>query len=279
MTGWARTAGYAILAAVALVAAVDALRNNEHDFAGRCELCHTTADVVPGGPVSLKEASVIAGQCQQCHSVRPGTSHPVGMVVKAKLPEWVFRFTPAVGEQGSTAGGVLTMTFAAFVAYIGVQWWASWYPGGEPGGGGYIAQRMMSDKDEKHSLFATLWFTIAHYAVRPWPWIIVALVSLVLYPELDWAHKGDGFVMVMRDYLPAGLLGLLMAAFLAAYMSTIATQLNWGASYLVNDFYRRFIKPVGGEKYYVRVSRITTVLTMIISLLITSQLSRISGAW
>jgi len=199
--------------------------------------------------------------------------------LKAKLPEWVFRFTPTVGEQGSTAGGVLTMTFAAFIAYIGVQWWASWYPGADPGGGGYVAQRMMSARDEKHSLFATLWFIIAHYAIRPWPWIIVALVSLVLYPELDWAHKGDGFVMVMRDYLPAGLLGLLMAAFLAAYMSTIATQLNWGASYLVNDFYRRFVRAQGEEKHYVRVSRITTVLIMVISLLITSQLSRISGAW
>ena len=199
--------------------------------------------------------------------------------LKAKLPEWVFRFTPAVGEQGSAAGGVLTMTFAAFIAYIGVQWWASWYPGADPGGGGYVAQRMMSAKDEKHSLFATLWFMITHYAIRPWPWIIVALVSLVLYPELDAAHKGDGFVMVMRDYLPAGLLGLLMAAFLAAYMSTIATHLNWGASYIVNDFYRRFIRSEGAEKYYVRISRITTLLIMIISLLITSKLDRISGAW
>ncbi|UCH09611.1 MAG: Na+:solute symporter [Fidelibacterota bacterium] len=199
--------------------------------------------------------------------------------LKEKLPEWVFQFTPSLGEQGSTVGGVLTTTVAAFIAYIGVQWWASWYPGADPGGGGYVAQRMMSAKDEKHSLFATLWFMIAHYAVRPWPWIIVALVSLVLYPELDWAHKGDGFVMVMRDYLPAGLLGVLMAAFLAAYMSTIATQLNWGASYIVNDFYRRFIRAEGEEKYYVRVSRITTVATMLISLLITSQLNRISGAW
>ncbi len=199
--------------------------------------------------------------------------------LKAQLPDWVFKFTPTVGQQGSAAGGVLTMTVMAFVAYIGVQWWASWYPGADPGGGGYVAQRMMSAKDEKHSLFATLWFMIAHYAIRPWPWIIVALVSLVLYPDLDMAHKGEGFVMVMRDYLPTGLLGLLMAAFLAAYMSTIATQLNWGASYIVNDFYRRFIRPDGEERYYVRISRITTVLTMIISLLVTSQLVRISGAW
>jgi Na+/proline symporter len=199
--------------------------------------------------------------------------------LKAKLPEWVFQFTPSLGAQGSTVGGVLTLTVAAFIAYIGVQWWASWYPGADPGGGGYVAQRMMSAKDEKHSLFATLWFMIAHYAIRPWPWIIVALVSLVLYPELDSAHKGDGFVMVMRDYLPAGLLGMLMAAFLAAYMSTIATQLNWGASYIVNDFYRRFIRPEGEEKYYVRISRIATILTMVISLIITSKLDRISDAW
>ena len=116
-----------------------------------------------------------------------------------------------------------------------------------------VAQRMMSAKDEKHSLFATLWFIIAHYAIRPWPWIIVALVSLVLYPDLDMARKGDGFIMVIRDLLPPGLLGLMLAAFFAAYMSTIATQLNWGPSYLVNDFYRRFIRPNGEEQDYVRV--------------------------
>ena len=199
--------------------------------------------------------------------------------LKAQLPESVFRFTPVVGGSGSTAGAALNMTATAFIAYIGVQWWASWYPGADPGGGGYIAQRMMSAKDEKHSLFATLWFMIAHYAIRPWPWIMVALVSMVLYPELDAAHKGEGFVMVMRDYLPPGLLGLLLAAFLAAYMSTIATQLNWGASYIINDLYRRFIRPAGDEKYYVRVSRITTLVLMFISLVVTSKLERISGAW
>jgi len=199
--------------------------------------------------------------------------------LREKLPEWVFQMTPTLGGGQSSAGDVLTLTFAAFFAYIGVQWWASWYPGAEPGGGGYIAQRMMSAKDEKHSLFATLWFIIAHYAIRPWPWIIVALVSLVLYPELDMAHKGEGFVMVMRDYLPPGLLGLLMAAFLAAYMSTIATHLNWGTSYIVNDFYRRFIRPDGEEKDYIRVSRIATLLAMILSLYITSRLDRISDAW
>jgi Na+/proline symporter len=205
----------------------------------------------------------------------------VGGIVglKAKLPEWVFQFTPKVGETTESGAGVLSLTLTAFIAYIGVQWWASWYPGAEPGGGGYIAQRMMSAKNEKHSLFATLWFNIAHYAIRPWPWILVALVSLLLYPDLDFAHKGDGFVMIMRDYLPAGLLGMLLAAFFAAYMSTITTQLNWGTSYIVNDFYRRFFMPSGNEKYYVRVSRITTIVLMIVSLFVTSKLDRISDAW
>lgn len=199
--------------------------------------------------------------------------------LKAQLPEWVFRFTPTIGDTTSSVGGILSMSVAAFIAYIGIQWWASWYPGAEPGGGGYIAQRMMSAKDEKHSLFATLWFIIAHYAIRPWPWIIVALVSLALYPDLDMAHKGEGFVMVMRDYLPSGLLGLLLASFLAAYMSTISTQLNWGTSYIVNDFYRRFYHRTGEEKYYVRVSRITTIIIVFLSLFVTSKLDRISDAW
>ncbi|MEE9166034.1 MAG: sodium:solute symporter family protein [Candidatus Neomarinimicrobiota bacterium] len=199
--------------------------------------------------------------------------------LKEKLPEWVFQFTPSVGDGASLVGGALSMTVLTFFAYLGIQWWASWYPGAEPGGGGYVAQRMMSAKDEKHSLFATLWFIIAHYALRPWPWIIVALVSLTLYPDLAVENKGEGFVMVMRDYLPTGLLGLLLAAFLAAYMSTISTQLNWGTSYVVNDFYRRFYRPAGDEKYYVRVARITTVVIMILSLFVTSRLDRISDAW
>ena len=123
-----------------------------------------------------------------------------------------------------------------------VNWWAVWYPGAEPGGGGYVAQRMFCAKDERHSLLATLWFNIAHYAMRPWPWILVGLASLVLYPDLE--DKETGY-MVRDDRPPARrhLRGLMVAAFAAAYMSTIATQLNWGACYLVNDFYRRFVRP------------------------------------
>ena len=197
-----------------------------------------------------------------------------------KLPEGTLRFTPMIGTGiGTAAGDVLALSVAAFIAHLAVQWWASWYPGAEPGGGGYVAQRMFSTKDEKHSLYATLWFTVAHYAVRPWPWIIVALCTLVLYPDLGYGEKGDGFVMVMRDYLPAGLLGLLLAAFFAAYMSTLATHLNWGASYTINDFYRRFIVRGREEKHYVFASRVATILILIFSLLVTARLERITAAW
>jgi Na+/proline symporter len=193
---------------------------------------------------------------------------------------WAFDFFPVVGGEGTAAGnagGLARMGVVALVAYLGVQWWASWYPGAEPGGGGYVAQRMMSARDEKHSLLATLWFQVAHFAVRPWPWILVALVALVLYP--NEADKGATYVMVIRDLLPPGLLGLLLAAFFAAYMSTMASQTVWGTSYIVNDLYRPFVKPGAGEAYYVKVSRVTTVLLMVFSLLITTQFDKISDAW
>ncbi len=192
---------------------------------------------------------------------------------------WVFDFFPVVegGSRAASASGMLQMSVVALVAYLGVQWWASWYPGAEPGGGGYVAQRMMSAKDEKHSLLATLWFQVAHFAIRPWPWIIVALVALVLYP--NEADKGATYVMVIRDLLPTGLLGLLLAAFLAAYMSTMASQTVWGTSYIVNDLFRPFIKPGGSERYYVKVSRITTFVLMFFSLIVTTQFEMISDAW
>ena len=200
--------------------------------------------------------------------------------LKAALPASVFNFFPDISFTPSTiATGALSMSFSAFMAYIAIQWWASWYPGSEPGGGGYIAQRIMSSKDEKHARLATLWFTIAHYAVRPWPWIIVALASLVLYPELAADDKKAGFVLAMRDHLPAGLLGLLAAAFLAAYMSTISSHLNWGSSYLVNDLYRRFIKPEASEKHYVFASRAATVFLVIVSGYVSTFIQSISGAW
>ncbi|MBI1804726.1 MAG: Na+:solute symporter [Ignavibacteriae bacterium] len=199
----------------------------------------------------------------------------------AKLPAWTLRFTPVIGDGADTGGvvGALALSVSAFLAFIGVQWWASWYPGAEPGGGGYVAQRMMSAKDEKHSLFATLWFQIAHYCVRPWPWIIVGLASLILYPNLAPDAKKLGYVYAMRDHLPVGLKGLLVAAFFAAYMSTISTQLNWGTSYIMNDFYRRFLKPKENEKHYVGVSRVVTIILMALSLFVTQFMDTISGAW
>ena len=200
--------------------------------------------------------------------------------LRAQLPEWTLRMTPAIGEASpGDMAGAFALSLSAFLAYVAVQWWASWYPGAEPGGGGYIAQRMMSAKNEKHSLLATLWFQVAHYCVRPWPWIVVGLATLVLYPELGADEKRLGYVYAMRDYLPSGLRGMLVASFFAAYMSTIATQLNWGTSYVMNDFYRRFVNPQAGEKALVRLSRVMTVLLMVLSLFVTSILDTISGAW
>ncbi len=194
--------------------------------------------------------------------------------------DWIFDFFPEVNRNnGSPSGsmGLLKMSITGFIAYLGVQWWASWYPGAEPGGGGYVAQRMMSAKDEKHSLLATLWFQIAHYALRPWPWVIVALVALVLYP--DAPDKGETYVMAIRDLLPSGLMGLMLAAFLAAYMSTIASHTVWGTSYIINDFIRPLYKARINDKGYVTISRIATFVLIIFSFFITSQLQEISEAW
>ena len=253
-----------------------------------------------------------------------------GMIsLKNKLSPQLLNFFPKIGDVSAegVTGGALAISAGAFFAHVGLQWWSSWYPGADPGGGGYIAQRMMSAKDEKHSLLATLWFTIAHYTLRPWPWIIVALAALVLLPRAenvnliqlenpemyervveaynnkstidskDVTYQSEEFknmyekyentvdpgVMypkIMIKYLPEGLLGLLIAVFLAAYMSTLASQLNWGTSYLINDFYRRFIVKEANEKHYILVSRIGIVFMIVFSLIITKYfLTTISGAW
>ncbi len=181
----------------------------------------------------------------------------------------VLSFVPDVGSAW--------MPMLTFFVYIAVNWWATWYPGAEPGGGGYVAQRMLSAKDEKHSLLATLWFNIAHYALRPWPWILVAVASLILYPRL--ADPETGYIRVMIDYLPSSLRGLMVAAFAAAFMSTIATQLNWGASYLVNDFYRRFVRRDATEPHYVTASRLVTVVLTVISAAVAFRIESIGGAW
>jgi len=163
--------------------------------------------------------------------------------------------------------------------YLAVNWWASWYPGAEPGGGGYVAQRIFSARTERDGLFATLWFNIAHYAVRPWPWILTALASLVLYPNL--VDKESGYVRTLMDpaVFPPALRGIMLAAFAAAYMSTIGTQLNWGASYVVNDFYRRFVRRDAAEREYVVVSQGATVGLMLVSIYVTLHLASIEQAW
>lgn len=285
--------------------------------------------------------------------------------LKEKLPEGALNFFPTIGDSPKGTFSNLSISVGAFLSYIGVQWWSSWYPGAEPGGGGYIAQRMMSAKDEKNAVFATLFFQAAHYCLRPWPWILVGLCALTLYapkthypdsiiyskiellkdgvhsiadqnklleslPELSSAFNNSkkneiltdgvssledlyllypdfetelkknpkmkrsieygidtkvGFVHAMKDYLPAGLKGLLFVAFLAAYMSTISTQLNWGASYLVNDLYKRFIEKKNKlteeeqNKKNIIVSRLFTVAIMIIGGFVTTQIDSISAVW
>ncbi len=166
-----------------------------------------------------------------------------------------------------------------FVVPIAVQWWATWYPGAEPGGGGYVAQRMLAARNETESMKATLWFNIAHYALRPWPWILVALASIAVYPTLDSLAaafpnvdpsilKHDLAYPAMLVFLPHGLLGLVVASLAAAYMSTISTHLNWGASYVVDDFYRRFLRPDLDERHYVAVARLSTVGLIALALLV-----------
>ena len=279
--------------------------------------------------------------------------------LKAELPESALSFFPSISESGGTAitadkfmMSALGIAAGAFFAQIAMQWWASWYPGAEPGGGGYIAQRMMSARNEKHAVYATLFFQIAHYCIRPWPWIIVALCCLSLYnvednvdfdknlqneivrvqetgkfhrniftktteelqemakkdadvatflvpltsintrlaaaakenPKLEQAlvyskEPKKGFVFVMKDYLPTGMKGLLLVAFFAAYMSTISTQLNWGASYMVNDVYHRFMNESATQEQLVRAARASTLILMGLGLGAATVIESISGVW
>src|SRR5579884_1132539 len=188
---------------------------------------------------------------------------------------------------GLTTNALWTLPVLTFIVYLCMQWWLAWYPGAEPGGGGYVAQRMFSAKDEKNSLGATLWFNLAHYALRPWPWIITGLVAIAVYsphgglaPSAAFAAQPEqGYVMVLRDFLPPALRGIMVAAFLAAYMSTIGTQLNWGASYIINDFYRRFLRRGAGERHYVFAGQVAIVLLVILTGIATAHIASIESAW
>ncbi|MCR9141891.1 MAG: Na+:solute symporter [bacterium] len=188
---------------------------------------------------------------------------------------------------GGESIGLARIAQTAFFAYLLIQWWASWYPGNEPGGGGYIAQRIMSAKDERNGVLATLWFVVAHYCVRSWPWIVAGLAAVVIYPQIAADKREESFVYLIRDVLPSPLGGLLVAAFLGAYMSTLSTHLNWGSSYVVNDCYRRFLRKErpdqsqeANDKHYVMVSRLTTVVLAVVSLAISfTVLTSIADAW
>ena len=172
-----------------------------------------------------------------------------------------------------------TTVSVVLIVPLAVQWWSTWYPGAEPGGGGYVAQRILAARNERDAMSATLWFNIAHYALRPWPWIIVALCSIIVYPDLDAIIarfpgldpsivRNDLAYPAMLVFLPHGLLGLAVASLAAAYMSTISTHLNWGASYMVDDVYRRFIAPKKTEQHYVAVGRLSTVALIVLAMIV-----------
>lgn len=224
-------------------------------------------------------AAVFSVQSADIGSLSALFHHPAVADKLSMLP----RLVPAEG--GGFTSDSINLMVSVLIIPIAVQWWSVWYPGSEPGGGGYLAQRMLAAKDEKNATGAVLLFNIAHYGLRPWPWIIVALCSMVVFPTHEsllaaFPNMDPGIVnddlaysAMLQRVLPAGWLGLVLASLTAAYMSTISTHLNWGSSYVVNDFYKRFVKPDAREKELVRVGRISTVLMMAAAGLIALQLT------
>ncbi|MDH5719325.1 MAG: Na+:solute symporter [Spirochaetia bacterium] len=169
------------------------------------------------------------------------------------------------------------IVLSTVLTWICLQWWASWYPGAEPGGGGYVAQRMFSTKSGKDAVYSTLFFNLAHYGIRPWPWIIVGLISMVVFTDIGDPEMG--YPLAMKKFLPSGFLGLLSVAFFSAFMSTISTHLNWGASYLVNDVYKRFMKPDKSDKHYVWISRGAVFFLMASAMTLSYFFDSVKGAW
>jgi Na+/proline symporter len=216
---------------------------------------------------AVTAAGGMSGMIDKLHAMR--SAHPGSGDALAFFPDF---------SNGFTAEMLWTLPAITFVVHIAMQWWSAWYPGAEPGGGGYIAQRIFSARNEKEGLLSVLWFNIAHYALRPWPWILTALAAIVLFPDLG-ANAESGYMLLVRNHVPHALVGIIVAGFLAAFMSTVATQLNWGASYLVSDFYRRFIKKEATENHYVVISRLATVLLVALSAVIAWNLDSIGSAW
>jgi len=207
-----------------------------------------------------------------------GDAHPAGTPVGT-----IFGHARDVLSFWPASGGVWVVPAITVAALIGINWWASWYPGAEPGGGGYVVQNISATRNEQDGRAAALFFNIAHYAIRSWPWVITALCSLVLYGGAirvaGVEDPGGNYVKMMVDLLPAGLRGFMLASFAAAYTSTVATQMNWGSSYLVNDLYRRFMVRDASERHYVFASRVATAITLVLSVVATMLMDQISGAW
>ena len=233
-----------------------------------------------GGAILLAVVSVSALGGIETVKAKIGAAHPSG-----SPPGTTFGSAEAIlAIWPASLQGAWVLPVISLAALLGLNWWASWYPGAEPGGGGYVAQNMLACKDEKHSRAAALFFNIAHYAMRSWPWVVTALCSLALYGgavknAAGAEDPGLNYVRMMTDLLPVGLRGLMIASFAAAYMSTQATQMNWGSSYLVNDLYRRFVKRGASEKHYVLASRLATMVTLILSLVVTVFMDQISKVW
>ena len=218
-------------------------------------------------------AAYVALQHPQVGGLQGLLTHPAVMPKLAMIPplDWS---TPESRD----------FLFGFLIVPLAVQWWSVWYPGAEPGGGGYLVQRMLAARNEKEAVAATLFFNFAHYAIRPWPWIIVALASLIVFPDLASIQQAFPHVpadkigndlgySAMLTFLPPGIMGLMLASLLAAYMSTIATHLNWGSSYVVNDVYQRFVNPGASERTLVNVGRLSTVVMMVLAALLSLQLT------
>ena len=218
-------------------------------------------------------AAYVALQHPQVGGLQGLLTHPAVMPKLAMIPplDWS---TPESRD----------FLFGFLIVPLAVQWWSVWYPGAEPGGGGYLVQRMLAARNEKEAVAATLFFNFAHYAIRPWPWILVALASLIVFPDLASIQQAFPHVpadkigndlgySAMLTFLPPGIMGLMLASLLAAYMSTIATHLNWGSSYVVNDVYQRFVNPGASERTLVNVGRLSTVVMMVLAALLSLQLT------
>ncbi len=233
-----------------------------------------------GGAIVLAVVSVEAVGGIEAMKSRVGLAHPSG-----SPPGATFGSAAAIlAIWPSASDGVWVLPVVSLAALLGLNWWASWYPGAEPGGGGYVAQNMLATKDERHSRGAALFFNVAHYALRSWPWVVTALCSLAAFggsvrTASGAEDPGLNYVRMMVDDLPVGLRGLMLASFAAAYMSTQATQMNWGSSYLVNDLYRRFLRKGATERHYVIASRFATMVTLVLSIVVTIFMNQISKVW